>query len=113
MGRRLTHLLCSIAEQTIAYFMSSGQKKIGIDLYTGRKDTLSGINPGSKIVVYYHRIDLVICTTKIRCNVAFSNETGEEMNDQLIGRSAVFDKMKFAIRQKVFCLYSGSESIRS
>lgn len=91
-------------------FHANWARRIGLDLYAGRPGTLSGIDPNSPLEVYYHRINLVIGNTKVRCNVAFSEGIGEEMNDQLVGREIVFNQMRFAIRQRVLSLYAGPES---
>jgi len=48
--------------------------------------------------------------TKIRCEVAFSEDMAEDVTDQLIGREVVFDKVRFAFRQKMRMLYLSAET---
>jgi len=91
-------------------FHANWAKAIGLDLYAGRYDNLGGIDPKSRLEVYYHRISLIIGTMKVRCDVAFSKDMGEDMNDQLVGRHIVFNQMRFAIRQKALSVYVGPES---
>lgn len=91
-------------------FHADWARRIGLDLYSGRPDCLGGIDPKSKTQVYYHRINLIIGEShKVRCDVGFSEDVGTEMEDQLIGRTGLFDKIRFAFRQRTLSAYSGRE----
>lgn len=91
-------------------FHKKWAERIGLNLYTGRPDKIGGIDVKSKIRVYYHRINLAVGTIKVLCDVGFSEEISEDMNDQLIGRDIVFNRMRFAFRQKILSLYAAEEN---
>jgi hypothetical protein len=90
-------------------FHANWARKIGLDLYTGRKEPIHGIIQTSQEYAYFHRIDIMVGSVKVRCDIAFSEDIGEEMNDQLIGRDVVFNQIRFAIRQKKLSIYSSPE----
>lgn len=71
-------------------------------------EDIGGWSEGSKRPCYIHRIDLTVGSMTIRCNVAFCEDMSEEMTDQLIGREVVFDRMRFALRQRVLKIYVGN-----
>jgi hypothetical protein len=85
-------------------------KKLGLVLEAGRQDTRGGIRKDESTKVYVHRIGLIVGNaTLIRCEVAFSEEIGDEVTDQLIGREVVFDRLRFAFRQRIEMLYLNPE----
>jgi hypothetical protein len=84
-------------------------RSIGLNLKAGRPDYLYNIDPESKLLAYFHRIDLRIGTIKVRCDVGFSDNVGQDPTDQLIGRAVVFNRIRFALRQKVLSLYAAAE----
>lgn len=91
-------------------FHAQWAKQIGLKLSAGRRDYLYGIDADSKHPVYFHRVDLIICGMPIRCEVAFSRHMGTDWSDQLIGRSIIFDKIRFAFQQKHLVHYTGPEN---
>jgi hypothetical protein len=82
--------------------------KLGLDLQSGRPERRIGINPNYGIDCYIHRVDLEVGQNRVRCDVAFSQDIGDDISDQLVGRSVVFDRMRFAFRQRVEKFYIGN-----
>jgi hypothetical protein len=99
-------LLDSGADMTL--FHGNWARAIGLDLESGRPENIGGWAPGTDRYCYCHRISLTIGSITVRCEVAFCDDMSEEMNDQLIGREVVFDRMRFSIRQHVSALYIGN-----
>jgi len=93
----------------VCLFHSKWAQKVGLRLKAGRLDVIGGIEGGPGIECYVHRITLMVgyAGKKIRCEVAFSEEIGEDIEDQLIGREIVFDRMRFAFRQGQSTFYVG------
>ena len=90
-------------------FHSKWATRIGLNLHSGRLDSFDGIDPKTKLEVYIHRINIEIGAIRVRCDVAFSEDMGEDVNDQLIGRAIIFNKIRFAIRQRVLSVYTATE----
>lgn len=94
------------ADYTI--FHAAWARKIGLRLKAGRKSSMGGIDPSSRLICYYHRIRLMVgYKNTVRCDVAFSEEIDNDLDDQLIGRDVVFDRMRFAFRQRIGKFYIG------
>lgn len=91
----------------VSIFHGNWARKIGLKLTSGRKEAIKGIGSGQAILFYFHRIGLIVGSNMVRCDVAFSDNLGDELNDQLIGREVVFSKMRFALRQAVSMAYIG------
>ncbi len=90
-------------------FHATWARRIGLDFLTGRREELGSAKRNAKIVVYYHRINLIVGTIKVRCDVGFSEDISEDVLDQLIGRSIVFNRIRFGLRQRALWVYAGSE----
>ena len=85
-------------------------RSIGLVVEEGRYEPIGGIDPESQIDAYVHTIDLTIGDSyTLRCEVAFSDEIEKGPSDQLIGRAAVFDALRFAVRQGALKVHIGRE----
>ena len=83
--------------------------RLGLRLKSGRAEKRWGID-NKAIDVYVHRIWLKIGNRKrVRCEVAFSEQIGDDPGDQLLGRETVFDELRFAFRQRVGMFYLNAE----
>lgn len=86
-------------------------KRIGLELTRGRPEDRRGIKEGHPVKCYIHRVWLIIGNqSRIRCDVAFSEEIGDDVRDQLLGRETVFDRYRFGFRARNLKLYVGRES---
>lgn len=83
--------------------------KIGLDLYAGRFEELFGIDPGSPIQCFYHRVDVTVGLNSFSCDIAFSEDIGDDISDNLLGREVLFDRFQFAFRQRIGTLYVGKD----
>ena len=85
-------------------------KRLGLAFQAGRQETRGGISKDNPVNVYVHRIGLIVGnSTLVRCDVDFSEEIGDDVTDQLVGREVVFNRLRFAFRQKVQMLYLSPE----
>lgn len=91
----------------VCMFHGNWARRIGLKLRSGRKEIIKGIGSGSGSRFYFHRIGLIVGSNMVRCDVAFSDDLGDELNDQLIGRETVFSSMRFALRQAISTTYIG------
>lgn len=98
-------LLDSGADFTI--FHANWARRIGLDLRSGRPENIGGWSDGAGGLCYFHRITVKIGGKAVRCDVGFCEDMSTDSASQLIGRDAVFDKLSFAIRQKVGLTYVG------
>jgi len=80
--------------------------QIGLNVTSGRRVSFGGIDPKTEMWGYEHRITVVVAQKRIRCNVTFCSDIGDESTDQLIGRETIFDNLRFALRQSVGLLYT-------
>ena len=93
-------------------FHAAWAERIGLDVFSGREDTLKGINPDPKsaITCFHHRVRVKVGLVNTFSQVAFSYDIGEEPESQLLGRLDVFDQMRIGLRQSVQTLYIGHQS---
>ena len=84
--------------------------RIGLNLHSGRYEELFGIDPTSPIECYYHRIEVVVGLNQFACEIAFSEDIGDDISDNLLGREVLFDKFQFAFRQRIGKLYVGRDA---
>ncbi len=85
-------------------------RSIGLVVKEGRYEPIGSVELDSQIEAYVHTVDLTIGDSyTLRCEVAFSEEIETELSAQLIGREAVFDVLRFAIRQRALKVYIGRE----
>jgi hypothetical protein len=98
------------ADETI--FHAKWLEPLGLRLKDGDYDTIKGIKEGGPPVEFYrHNVTLVLGEKmRIRCPVGFSEDIGEDYTDNLIGRKFVFDRLRFAFRQRIDKLYVARET---
>ena len=110
-GKRVDTLALVDSGSDDCLFHAKWLKRIGLELKRGRREDRHGIKEGQPVECYIHRIWLIVGNQKrIRCDVAFSEEIGDDVMDQLLGRETVFDKYRFGFRARDLKLYVGRES---
>lgn len=100
-------LLDSGADETMFHSLWAG--RIGLDYKSGKHGIIGGIKSGQPVEGFYHFVQLRVGSTFMRCEVFFSDGIGDAWDDQLIGRSVVFERMRFAFRGQIDMTYLGKE----
>ena len=89
-------------------FPASIAVDLGLNLTDGREDELFGI--AGSALVYFHRVSMTIGNSfRTDLDVAFSDETGDDYTDQLIGRDVIFDSLRFAFQQRKYSIHIGRD----
>lgn len=89
-------------------FHAKWASQLGLELKRGRESFVTGIDPDKDLPCYIHRVYLTIGSNTVRCDVAFCEYIGDDINDNLIGRDTVFNAMRFGLRQRIRKTYVGS-----
>jgi len=89
----------------VSMFHGELGERIGLDVESGRPETINFVGDDGGVESFMHDIRLVIGSVVIACEVAFSYEQSDDMYDQLLGRDVVFDRLQFGLRQSRMELY--------
>jgi len=101
-------LLDSGADETMFHAMWAAP--IGLDFRSGKYGEMGGISSGHPVTGYTHRVQIRIgLSAPIPCNIFFSDEIGQEWDDQLIGRQTIFRRLRFGLRGRTELTYVGRE----
>lgn len=93
----------------ISMFHPKWAQAIGLDWKSGVPDEADSVKVGASTKGYRHTIDMRVGANLVTLSrIIFTDDISEEIDSQIIGRSVVFDSMRFAIREYRQTVYVGS-----